>query len=357
MSDAGANLPVEPLASEISETKAVLSVVQTAGSQLSAARVQLGLSVQEVADQLKLSQRQILALESNQFDDLPKMVIVRGFVRSYAKLLKLDPAPVIDCLPAEKGLSGLDADLRPTLATPFMESRTPFLGRQDSNNNRKYVIGAIVLAACALIFVAVQKLEQNDYIKSLISGQSTKKTTEAEVEKPVENPEAASVKPEADKPAASTIPTVLGTLNDAKSETQDVAPPKVNQDVQTPVSAPAVTQQSTIPVPAPGPTPAAAVVPAPVSTPAALAAPAVAEPGNNQLKLKFKQDSWIQVKRENGSVVTSHLAKAGTEEVFDMKEALQLRIGNAAGVEGWLRGKSMEIAPGKDSNVINLSVK
>ncbi|MFZ6709062.1 helix-turn-helix domain-containing protein [Undibacterium sp. TC9W] len=353
MSDAGANLPVEPLASEISETKAVLSVVQTAGSQLSAARVQLGLTVQEVADQLKLSQRQILALESNQFDDLPKMVIVRGFVRSYAKLLKLDPTPVIDCLPAEKGLSGLDADLRPTLATPFMESRTPFLGRQDSNNNRKYVIGAIVLAACALIFVAVQKLEQNDYIKSLISGQSAKKTTEAEPEKPVENPESASGKSEADKPAASTIPTVLGTLNDAKPETQDVAPPKVNQDVQTPVSAQAVTQQSAIPVPAP----AAAVVPGPVSTTAALVAPAVAEPGNNQLKLKFKQDSWIQVKRENGSVVTSHLAKAGTEEVFDMKEALQLRIGNAAGVEGWLRGKSMEIAPGKDSNVINLSVK
>ncbi|BBB60481.1 helix-turn-helix domain-containing protein [Undibacterium sp. KW1] len=354
MSDAGANLPVEPLASEISETKAVLSVVQTAGSQLSAARVQLGLSVQQVADQLKLSQRQILALESNQFDDLPKMVIVRGFVRSYAKLLKLDPAPVIDCLPAEKGLSGLDADLRPTLATPFMESRTPFLGRQDSNNNRKYVIGAIVLAACALIFVAVQKLEQNDYIKSLISGQSAKKTTEAEPEKPVENPGAASIKPEADKPAASTIPTVLGTLNGAKPEAQDIVPPpKVDQDVQTPVSAPAVAQQASALASAP----VVAVAPAPVSVPVAVAAPAVADAGNNQLKLKFRQDSWIQVKRENGSIVTSHLAKAGTEEVFDMKEALQLRIGNAAGVDGWLRGKSMEIAPGKDSNVINLNVK
>ncbi len=354
MSDAGANLPVEPLASEMSETKAVLSVVQTAGSQLSAARVQLGLSVQQVADQLKLSQRQVLALEGNQFDDLPKMVIVRGFVRSYAKLLKLDPAPVIDSLPAEKGLSGLDADLRPTLATPFMESRTPFLGRQDSNNNRKYVVGAIVLAACALIFVAAQKLEQNDYIKSLISGQSVKKATEADPEKTVENTDTASVKPEADKPAASTIPTVLGTLNGAKPETQDVvAPPKVDQDMQTPVSAPAVTQQGAMPASVP----AVAVAPAPVSVPAAVVAPAVADAGNNQLKLKFRQDSWIQVKRENGSIVTSHLAKAGTEEVFDMKEALQLRIGNAAGVDGWLRGKSMEIAPGKDSNVINLNVK
>ncbi|MES2042112.1 MAG: RodZ domain-containing protein [Pseudomonadota bacterium] len=355
MSDAGANLPVEPLASEMVENKAILSVVQTAGAQLSAARVQLGLSLQQVADQLKLSQRQILALENNQFDDLPKMVIVRGFVRSYAKLLKLDPAPIIDSLPAEKGLGGLDADLRPTLATPFMESRTPFLGRQDANNNRKYVIGAVVLAACALIFVAVQKLEQNEYFKSLISAQPAKKNPDAELEKPLENTQPATVKPEAEKSPASTIPTVLGTANEAKPEAQDViAPPKLNQEVPG-ASVPAVVQQS--PAPATISAPVSAATPAAASIPAVVPAQLVADAANNQLKLKFRQDSWIQVKRENGTVVTSHLAKAGTEEVFDMKEALQLRIGNAAGVDGWLRGKSMGIAPGKDSNVINMNVK
>lgn len=353
MSDAGANLPVEPLASEVTENKAILSVVQTAGAQLSTARVQLGLSLQQVADQLKLSQRQILALENNQFDDLPKMVIVRGFVRSYAKLLKLDPAPIIDSLPAENGLGGLDADLRPTLATPFMESRTPFLGRQDANNNRKYVIGAVVLAVCALVFVVVQKLEQNDYFKNLISTQPAKKNPDAELEKPPENTLPVTVKPEAEKSAASTIPTVLGIANEEKPEAQDaIAPPKLNQEMP---GASAVVQQSPAPVTISAPV--SAPVPVAASVPAVMSAQPVADAVNNQLKLKFRQDSWIQVKRENGSLVTSHLAKAGTEEVFDMKEALQLRIGNAAGVDGWLRGKSMGIAPGKDSNVINMNVK
>ncbi|MFZ6732561.1 helix-turn-helix domain-containing protein [Undibacterium sp. Ji42W] len=357
MSDAGANLPVEPLASEVTENKAILSVVQTAGAQLSAARVQLGLSLQQVADQLKLSQRQILALENNQFDDLPKMVIVRGFVRSYAKLLKLDPALIIDSLPAEKGLGGLDADLRPTLATPFMESRTPFLGRQDANNNRKYVIGAVVLAVCALVFVAVQKLEQNDYFKNLISTQPAKKNPDIELEKPLENTQPSTVKPEAEKSLASTIPTVLGTANEAKPEAQDViGPPKLSQDVPG-ASASAVVLQSPAPATISAPVLAATSAPAPASISAVVSTQPVADAANSQLKLKFRQDSWIQVKRENGTVVTSHLAKAGTEEVFDMKEALQLRIGNAAGVDGWLRGKSMGIAPGKDSNVINMNVK
>jgi len=337
MSEAGANLPVEPLPSEMSEHKTVLSVVQTAGSQLSAARSQMGLSLQQVADQLKLSQRQISALENNQFDDLPKMVIVRGFVRSYAKLLKLDPAPIISCLPAEVGLSGLVADMRPTLATPFMESRTPFLGRQDSNN-RKYLIGAGLLAACALIFLVVQKLEQSDYFKNLLTSQTSGKPVEVVAEKMLENAEPTPVSTVVVKPVTPVLPTVVATVNDFKPEARDqvASQSQVTENEQSASNA-VIAPQTVVPL-------------VPSVTP-------VADSANNQLKLKFRQDSWIQVKRENGSIVTSHLAKAGTEEVFEMKEALQLRIGNAAGVDGWLRGKSMEIAPGKDSNVINMNVK
>ncbi|MFZ6744202.1 helix-turn-helix domain-containing protein [Undibacterium sp. JH2W] len=351
MSEAGANLPVEPLSSEVPENKTVLSVVQTAGSQLSAARIQMGLSLQQVADQLKLSQRQIVALENNQFEDLPKMVIVRGFVRSYAKLLKLDPAPVIKCLPAEFGLAGLDADLRPTLATPFMESRTPFLGRQD-NNNKKYLIGAGLLAVFALIFVGVQKLEHNDYFKNLFSSQPSRKVVETVPEKVQENIDPAPSSA-AEKSLVPALPTVLATVNASKPEAQEpiVNPPKLNEEESVTSSA-AVALPNTI-----NATTNTTANATPNSTPLVTVAPAVVDAGNNQLKLKFRQDSWIQVKRENGGVVTSHLAKAGTEEVFDMKDALQLRIGNAAGVDGWLRGKSLGIAPGKDSNVINLNVK
>ncbi|MFZ6658663.1 helix-turn-helix domain-containing protein [Undibacterium sp. TJN19] len=345
MSETGSNLsaatsPDEP------ENKATLSVVQTAGSQLSFARVQAGLSLQQVADQLKLSQRQIAALEANQFDDLPAMVIVRGFVRSYAKLLKLDPAPVIACLPAEAGVPGQSTDLRPTLATPFMESRTPFLGRQD-NNNRKYLIGAALLAAFALIFVGVQKLEKIDYFKNLMPSSSLKKVAEDQVASTEQTPARAG----SETPAEVPLSTVVAPVVTQKVEPQEspASNAKLAQDEHAASAAVAA------------PTRIATVIdPAPVSAPAVptVTAPqAVVANGNNQLKLKFRQDSWIQVKRENGTVLTSHLAKAGTEEFFDLKDALQIRIGNAAGVDGWLRGNTMGIAPTKDSNVVNLNVK
>ncbi len=73
--------------------------------------------------------------------------------------------------------------------------------------------------------------------------------------------------------------------------------------------------------------------------------------------LKFKQDSWIQVKTESGLVLSSHLARAGTQESFSVKQALQVKIGNAAGVDASLRGAALPISPEKGSNVANLSVK
>jgi len=51
------------------------------------------------------------------------------------------------------------------------------------------------------------------------------------------------------------------------------------------------------------------------------------------------------------------MAKAGTQEVFSLKQPLQLRIGNASGVEAWVRGAPIEMVPPKGTNVLNLSVK
>ncbi len=69
------------------------------GVALCQARERLGLSVADVANRLKFASRQIEALEEEDFARLPEMAFVRGFVRSYAKLLQLDPVPLLAVLP------------------------------------------------------------------------------------------------------------------------------------------------------------------------------------------------------------------------------------------------------------------
>lgn len=66
------------------------------GSMLSAARKQQNRSVEEIADELNLSVTQIRTIELDQSEGLPEPTYVRGYIRSYAKLLGLDPNRVLD---------------------------------------------------------------------------------------------------------------------------------------------------------------------------------------------------------------------------------------------------------------------
>ena len=65
------------------------------GELLAARRNELRWTLEDVSQRLKLAPRQITALEANDFASLPGMASVRGFIRAYARLLELDPAPLL----------------------------------------------------------------------------------------------------------------------------------------------------------------------------------------------------------------------------------------------------------------------
>jgi len=65
------------------------------GGELARAREARGLALADVAQQLKFAPRQLEALEQERFDLLPGGTFVRGMVRSYARLLKLDADPLV----------------------------------------------------------------------------------------------------------------------------------------------------------------------------------------------------------------------------------------------------------------------
>src|SRR5687767_13187268 len=67
----------------------------SAGAMLAAAREELNLTVSDVARHLKLTPAQVEALEEGAYERLPGRVFVRGFLRNYAKLLGVDPLPLL----------------------------------------------------------------------------------------------------------------------------------------------------------------------------------------------------------------------------------------------------------------------
>ena len=68
------------------------------GETLRQAREQKGLTLGEVSGALKFSIRQIEALENDDFQQLQGKTFLRGFIRAYARLLKLAPDPLLEML-------------------------------------------------------------------------------------------------------------------------------------------------------------------------------------------------------------------------------------------------------------------
>ena len=64
------------------------------GTRLAAARERRGWSINEVASRVRLSPKQVSALERMAVEELPGPVFVRGFLRTYAREVGLDAAEV-----------------------------------------------------------------------------------------------------------------------------------------------------------------------------------------------------------------------------------------------------------------------
>lgn len=65
------------------------------GARLMQARLDLHLAREDVSTKLNMSSRQIQALEENDYSLLPGPTYVRGYLRNYALMLGLDPAPIL----------------------------------------------------------------------------------------------------------------------------------------------------------------------------------------------------------------------------------------------------------------------
>ena len=142
--------------------------MQTLGERLEEARKRKGISIREAAEATKIRGDYLQKFEANSFDfDLPPLY-VRGFMRTYAKFLELDPQRIV----AEFDTLMVDEGRAPRRETRENYGRVEFGGSESgeaaparsSGGNGidpvmlKYLIyggGAVVLLLIILIVVNV----------------------------------------------------------------------------------------------------------------------------------------------------------------------------------------------------------
>jgi cytoskeletal protein RodZ len=85
-------------------TKKTLPQKEGLGEKLAKKRISLGLDLKDVERNIKIRAKYIEAIENSKYDVLPPEVFVKGFVRSYAEFLKLDPNKVMKIYERERRL-------------------------------------------------------------------------------------------------------------------------------------------------------------------------------------------------------------------------------------------------------------
>lgn len=304
MSDKAPAILTDPL-TDLSASKPAL------GAVLRAARKKQEMSVEEAAQQLRMSPRQVLALEEDNLAALTTPAFVRGFIRNYARLLKLDAEPLLETYRAMQPDPGHHA------AISLHSEHIAF------TDHARKAWGAYALGSLLVLLLGAGWLFYKE--------KNTQQPAPVRAEKP-NTAESSVAQDAAPKPPANT----------PEAESASVAVPMPPAD-----PAPVATANPTLPV--------TVVEPTPVSASAPVTTVPVATAG--AIHMVFSEQTWVSVVDSTGKEVFNKTKAAGTEDNADGTPPFKVVIGNATGAKVFYRDKPYDIAPYTKSNVARLTLE
>ncbi|WP_062268796.1 helix-turn-helix domain-containing protein [Endozoicomonas arenosclerae] len=271
------------------------------GEVLLAARQKAGLSVEQAADQLKVPESYILAIESNDFEKLPGLVFARGYVRSYARILELDCDAVVDHFDRYTGDSGVD--------TPHLKAGAPV-------SNRRPMSPALAWGATLLTVVLVGA---GSYY-----GWNSDKRTASEPEAVSQQQAPVIIEPDEISEDEELLPAQID-FDELETEGVD---PEVESEPESQVDS--ISEEADEPGLAEVTEPQVSVSPAVVQ----LEEPSQAVTGDSlvRLAIQFAEDCWVQIKDMSGNSLYTDVQKAGSNLDLEVPASVQVRFGNVNGV-------------------------
>lgn len=279
------------------------------GKILREARISQGLNVADVASSIKFAPRQVEALEADDYSHLPELAFVRGFVRSYARLLHIDETPLLDSLPrAHQQLTSFQDEL----------AGVPFSTLQSTRRiNLTWLFAALALA----VFFGIAVWLSQDKTEAQKATESPAVVSSVSIELPVVSEVA----------AASAV------------------------EIASPVLAgPAVVTPATVsPVVAVLPR-AASAVPAAAAQPRETPVKQWAKQG--PIHLVFDIEAWVDITDSTGKTLLKQVNPPGTERWLRGEPPFSLVIGNSSGVRLYYQGEEVDLKDFGNGGVARLTL-
>jgi cytoskeleton protein RodZ len=293
--------------------------LEAVGSRLAAARRQQKLEPGAVASRLHLTVDVVTAIEAGDLSALPAMTFVRGYIKSYARLVGLDEQQVLTLLPT--GESYRPAPLRA-------------VGMSRARRHRpigKWLVWALGVAALVVVVVYGVPVVERLLTRSA---------------QPVDD---------------NALPLPLGEqgieleplLPDESAPNDEEEPavvPESEYDAgDEPAADLAVVEEQPTPPESSSPAPSEpSVPPEPPATPVA-----ADTSGPAMITLRFSEDSWVEMESHGRKLVVG-TQPAGSERSIRAEPPVQLLLGNAPGVTLEFRGRPVDLEPHQRGKVARL---
>jgi cytoskeleton protein RodZ len=282
------------------------------GAALLAERRSQGLSLGDIARQLKLSVRQVEALERDEYGAFSGSVFVRGFLRNYAKLLRLDP---------DRLLEAAGASIAPPPVVQSERAEVPVSAPIPEGRRRVLTWSAFaVLAVIVLLLLASNASREQRQTQMAERPAAPVPSAPQHAESPPAAPSQAPGEPVPTTPSAS-LATGTGPAPEQEAgpvASRDVAGAETN-------ASPAAAAEET----------------ATVAKPKVL----VSGSGSSQIRMIFEDESWVEVRDGSGETILSRLNAPGTERLIRGQPPFVVVVGNARAVKLLYRGRPVDLGP------------
>jgi len=347
------------------------------GDRLQAARIQQGLSLDDVATRMHLSGAILEAIEENDFEEITAPIFVKGYLRAYARIVSLDEDEMID-----QYVNYYSEDDPPIHSTSNM---APELSVDDARI--KWTTYLVILVLGALLAAWWWNKEQiRDNPISLDSQGSTQQSADARTELVASEVEVMS--DAGDAALASEAQTAQqqdqGEIEMAEPEAVEAgagveAPASEVEagatEIETPVSeveAPAgeieapeaiVTGVPASEVIEPESTSTEVIAVEPESTPAVSAQPVpgvisrTAPSGSDRVRIIVNADTWADIEDSTGHKLIYDLLRADESILLTGEAPFIAFFGNGHGVEVMLNDQEIDITPRiRDNNTARVKI-
>ncbi|WP_151702687.1 RodZ domain-containing protein [Nitrincola alkalilacustris] len=301
-----------------------------AGEQFTQAREALGLSVEQISQELNLSVKILRAIESGTPQTLPNPVFVRGYIRNYAKRLGLDPDLSARQFEAIPGVN----------LTPTSVRSAVSMGTRDQNRSpfMRVLTWLLVLAV-----IAAALWWSGDQYGLFEQG------TEA----PPERPADAVVVIEHE----STSPAVTGQVPTFEAPVQQESQPLSSESsvvlTEEPVEFLPQTQVSEE-LPTQSEVEVAEALP---QAEEATESASQVELTASGLMVSFIDDCWVQIRDAEGASLFAGVARAGSDLDLQGVEPLSVVIGRVDAVGSiTYKGESIDLQSMSNRNVARFNL-